>query len=127
LSHGPAVAVRRRVVPHPGSANYVRVANYLGTNGQFCCWHAAASHHGRMYNIFQKLNCADMPTTLSGKYAPKIRVLSHFQTADFRGKVILTTRPRASVRFCNSSEPPCATAIWRASTSPMPLPVGFVV
>ena len=45
----------------------------------------------------------------------------------FKGIVILTIQPRSPARLNSSSEPPCASAIWRESTSPMPLPAGFVV
>ncbi len=60
--------------------------------------------------------------------------------ATFRGKGCLTKRvaerhgqsnacnaPRRSPRFSSDSTPPCASAIWRQSTSPIPVPDGFVV
>src|SRR5579859_1493226 len=37
------------------------------------------------------------------------------------------SHPRLSRRFCSVSVPPCASAIWRLSTRPMPDPPGLVV
>src|SRR5215510_5385215 len=49
------------------------------------------------------------------------------QAEGFLGRYTLTTHPLLPGRFASSSEPPCASAICRDSTSPMPLPSAFVV
>ena len=46
---------------------------------------------------------------------------------DQRGRRRRATHPRPSPRFSRTSDPPCASAIWRLSTRPMPEPCGLVV
>src|SRR5882724_8365095 len=45
----------------------------------------------------------------------------------YTGSMSRATHPEAPARFESVSAPPCASAIWRLSASPMPDPPGLVV
>ena len=66
-----------------------------------------------------------------GKVDRRPRRVVFYSAATAKGRPIgsrsTARQPRASSRFSRVSAPPCASAIWRQSTSPIPEPPGLVV
>src|SRR6185436_4804647 len=54
-------------------------------------------------------------------------ILQLLELTNYSGSLRYARQPRRSVRFSSVRLPPCASAIWRLRTSPMPEPPGLVV
>jgi hypothetical protein len=117
---------------HPCSYNLQTARFWFSSYIQQSHWWVSAA--GSFYELPRSLPCRhgleDFGHSRSNRVGQSIAsafISTLFPLWHYRGKLTLTVQPRCPTRFASSRDPPWASEIWRESTSPIPLPPGFVV